>query len=169
MFTMNQLHMLRLVFSTILLSVADSPRWMWWYHLVCWLLSLMGVIFILVAHEHYSVDVVVAYFVTSRLFYWYHTMANNQVKCSVMWTWCVYHSGNRECLLILVPQHVQQPGSIKTTNPCPFKSLQGISCNDKCQSRINPSRQTPFSESLIRQCGIMRRYKQTWVKVKTPV
>ncbi|XP_058266718.1 phosphatidylcholine:ceramide cholinephosphotransferase 2 [Hemibagrus wyckioides] len=55
-----------------------SPRRMWWYHWICWLLSVVGMVFILVAHEHYSVDVVVAYFVTSRLFYWYHTMANNQ-------------------------------------------------------------------------------------------
>ncbi|XP_060793801.1 phosphatidylcholine:ceramide cholinephosphotransferase 2 [Neoarius graeffei] len=73
-----------------------SPRWMWWYHLICWLLSLVGVVFILVAHEHYSVDVVVAYFVTSRLFYWYHTMANNQslrdspqnYLSHVWWRWC---------------------------------------------------------------------------------
>ncbi|KAG5844936.1 hypothetical protein ANANG_G00133440 [Anguilla anguilla] len=55
-----------------------SPRSYWWYHLVCWLLSIVGVVCILVAHDHYSVDVVVAYFITSRLFYWYHTMANVQ-------------------------------------------------------------------------------------------
>ncbi|XP_062387270.1 phosphatidylcholine:ceramide cholinephosphotransferase 2 [Sardina pilchardus] len=55
-----------------------SPRSFWWYHLMCWLLSAVGVVCILVAHEHYSVDVVVAYFITSRLFYWYHTMANVQ-------------------------------------------------------------------------------------------
>ncbi|XP_028836187.1 phosphatidylcholine:ceramide cholinephosphotransferase 2-like [Denticeps clupeoides] len=58
-----------------------SPRsaWGWWfYHMTCWLLSVVGVVCILLAHEHYSVDVVVAYFVTSRIFYWYHTMANNQ-------------------------------------------------------------------------------------------
>ncbi|XP_026852293.2 phosphatidylcholine:ceramide cholinephosphotransferase 2 [Electrophorus electricus] len=55
-----------------------SPRSLWWYHLVCWLLSVVGVVFILLAHEHYTVDVVVAYFITSRLFCWYHTMANNQ-------------------------------------------------------------------------------------------
>ncbi|MED6289680.1 Phosphatidylcholine:ceramide cholinephosphotransferase 2 [Characodon lateralis] len=53
-----------------------SPRWMWWYHWFCWALSISGVICILVGHEHYSVDVVVAYFVTTRTFWWYHTMAN---------------------------------------------------------------------------------------------
>lgn len=58
----------------------DSPKSFWWYHLMCWLLSAVGVICILVAHEHYTVDVVVAYFVTSRLFWWYHTMANVQVR-----------------------------------------------------------------------------------------
>lgn len=47
---------------------------------MCWLLSATGVVCILVAHEHYSVDVVVAYFITSRLFWWYHTMANLQVS-----------------------------------------------------------------------------------------
>ncbi|XP_036447072.1 phosphatidylcholine:ceramide cholinephosphotransferase 2 [Colossoma macropomum] len=55
-----------------------SPRSLWWYHLICWFLSAVGVVCILVAHEHYSVDVVVAYFITSRLFWWYHTLANNQ-------------------------------------------------------------------------------------------
>lgn len=44
----------------------------------------MGAVCILVAHEHYSVDVVVAYFITTRLFYWYHTMANLQVHISVI-------------------------------------------------------------------------------------
>ncbi|XP_073800987.1 phosphatidylcholine:ceramide cholinephosphotransferase 2 isoform X2 [Danio rerio] len=60
-----------------------SPRSFWWYHLLCWLTAAVGVVCILVAHEHYSVDVVVAYFITTRLFYWYHTMANLQtLKCS---------------------------------------------------------------------------------------
>uniref|UniRef100_A0A8C9T2J3 Sphingomyelin synthase 2b n=1 Tax=Scleropages formosus TaxID=113540 RepID=A0A8C9T2J3_SCLFO len=60
-----------------------SPRSVWWYHLVCWVLSVVGVICILLGHEHYSVDVVVAYFVTSRLFWWYHAMANEQVGFTV--------------------------------------------------------------------------------------
>ncbi|KAM9335379.1 phosphatidylcholine:ceramide cholinephosphotransferase 2 [Symphorus nematophorus] len=53
-----------------------SPRWMWWYHWFCWLLSASGVVCILVAHEHYSIDVVIGYFATTRTFWWYHTMAN---------------------------------------------------------------------------------------------
>ncbi|XP_063316131.1 phosphatidylcholine:ceramide cholinephosphotransferase 2 [Pelobates fuscus] len=55
-----------------------SPRHFWWYHLICWFLSATGVICILVAREHYTVDVVVAYFVTTRLFWWYHAMANEK-------------------------------------------------------------------------------------------
>ncbi|KTG43141.1 hypothetical protein cypCar_00034727 [Cyprinus carpio] len=65
---------------TFLFIQEYSPRSLMWrcYLVICWLLSAVGVVCILVAHEHYSVDVVVAYFITSRLFYWYHTMANNQ-------------------------------------------------------------------------------------------
>ncbi|KAF7231598.1 phosphatidylcholine:ceramide cholinephosphotransferase 2 [Nothobranchius furzeri] len=54
-----------------------SPSWMWWYHWFCWALSASGVICILVGHEHYSIDVVIAYFVTTRIFWWYHTLANS--------------------------------------------------------------------------------------------
>lgn len=68
-----------LLWSIDLLFFTDSPRSFWWYHLLCWLMAAVGVVCILVAHEHYTVDVVVAYFITTRLFYWYHTMANLQV------------------------------------------------------------------------------------------
>ncbi|KAL6087034.1 hypothetical protein STEG23_020917 [Scotinomys teguina] len=55
-----------------------SPRRLWWYHWICWLLSVIGIFCILLAHDHYTVDVVVAYYITTRLFWWYHTMANQQ-------------------------------------------------------------------------------------------
>ncbi|XP_054912231.1 phosphatidylcholine:ceramide cholinephosphotransferase 2-like isoform X1 [Poeciliopsis prolifica] len=57
-----------------------SPRWMWWYRWACWVLSASGVVCILVGHEHYSIDVVIAYYITTRTFWWYHTMANNHVS-----------------------------------------------------------------------------------------
>lgn len=55
-----------------------SPRRFWWYPWVCWVLSAVGIFCILLAHDHYTVDVVVAYFITTRLFWWYHSMANQQ-------------------------------------------------------------------------------------------
>uniref|UniRef100_A0A493U2B7 Sphingomyelin synthase 2 n=1 Tax=Anas platyrhynchos platyrhynchos TaxID=8840 RepID=A0A493U2B7_ANAPP len=58
--------------------IYDSPRHFWWYHLICWLMSAAGIICILVAHEHYTVDVVIAYYITTRLFWWYHSMANEK-------------------------------------------------------------------------------------------
>lgn len=61
------------------LFLVDSPKRFWWYHWLCWTLSAVGIVCILLAHDHYTVDVVVAYFITTRLFWWYHTMANQQV------------------------------------------------------------------------------------------
>lgn len=55
-----------------------SHRRFWWYPWACWVLSAVGIFCILLAHDHYSVDVVVAYFITTRLFWWYHSMANQQ-------------------------------------------------------------------------------------------
>ncbi|KAM4714030.1 phosphatidylcholine:ceramide cholinephosphotransferase 2 isoform 2-T2 [Anableps anableps] len=68
-------HTVMLTLSYLFIS-EYSPRWMWWYRWFCWVLSASGVICILVGHEHYSIDVVIAYYVTTRIFWWYHTMAN---------------------------------------------------------------------------------------------
>jgi hypothetical protein len=39
---------------------------------------------VLISHGHYTVDILIAYYVTTRLWYIYHTMANNvQLKVSL--------------------------------------------------------------------------------------
>lgn len=32
---------------------------------------------VLIAHGHYTIDIIIAYYVTTRLFWTYHTLANN--------------------------------------------------------------------------------------------
>jgi len=55
-----------------------SSRKLYMLHTFTWICNVFGVFFILAAHEHYSIDVFVAFYITSRLFMYYHTLANQQ-------------------------------------------------------------------------------------------
>ncbi|VDI46428.1 Hypothetical predicted protein [Mytilus galloprovincialis] len=54
-----------------------TPKKMCYIHILSWILNLGGMFFILAGHGHYSIDVFVAFVFTSRLFCYYHTLANN--------------------------------------------------------------------------------------------
>lgn len=57
---------------------ADTPRRMYYVHISSWVLNMFGVFFVLAAHEHYSIDVFIAFYITSRMFLYYHSLANNR-------------------------------------------------------------------------------------------
>ncbi|UYV64872.1 SGMS1, partial [Cordylochernes scorpioides] len=54
-----------------------APAWCRVVNAIFAILSAIAVILIVVARGHYTVDVVIAYFVTTRVFWAYHTLANN--------------------------------------------------------------------------------------------
>lgn len=59
------------------LPFPDSPRRFVIFHWIVWLSSFTGIFMVLLSRGHYTVDVVIGYYVTTRVFWIYHTMANN--------------------------------------------------------------------------------------------
>jgi shingomyelin synthase len=64
-------------FSSLIFT--DSSRRLVLLHWTSFIVSTVGVLMILISRGHYTVDILVAYYVTTRLFWMYHTMANNLV------------------------------------------------------------------------------------------
>lgn len=55
----------------------DLPRRISALKWVSCTMAIVGVVMVLVAHGHYTIDVLIAYYITTRLFWTYHTLTNN--------------------------------------------------------------------------------------------
>lgn len=58
-----------------LLSFTDSPRNWKILHFICFIFSFLGVFLLLISRGHYTIDVIVSYWISTRVFWQYHTMA----------------------------------------------------------------------------------------------
>lgn len=91
-------HTVVLVMAYLMIS-EYSPLWLWPLHWLSFVLSCLGIALILVARGHYTIDVIIAYYLTTRVFWTYHTLANHATLkakspgnlFSRAWWFCIFH------------------------------------------------------------------------------
>jgi shingomyelin synthase len=69
-------HTMTLVMTYLIVKEYSPQRW-YLLHWLSWSVAAFGIAVLLLARGHYSIDVVIAYWITTRLWWIYHTMANN--------------------------------------------------------------------------------------------
>lgn len=93
----------------------DTPRGIPMLHTISWIMNIFAIFFILAAHEHYSIDVFVAFYITSRLFLYYHSLANNRVlrqpDCTRTRIWFPLFSYFESSIDGIVPNEYEWPHS----------------------------------------------------------
>jgi len=75
-----------------------SPRRFFMLHWMSFFTSVIGIVMLLIARGHYSIDCLIAYYITTRMWYIYHTMAHNNTLKSRgrhnfldgMWWWLIF-------------------------------------------------------------------------------
>jgi len=71
-------HTMMLVLSYLLFS-EYPPRRLYPLHYVLWAIAAAGVVMLMMARGHYSIDILLAYFITTRLWFIYHSIILNPV------------------------------------------------------------------------------------------
>ena len=102
-----------------------------------WVVAVFGVIMLMMAKGHYSIDVIIAYFVTTRLWYIHHSIISNRALqqrsssnyLSRIWWWR---------LAVWYEENVKAPVPYKFDIPKPWLliSLQKISSKTRTRDPL---------------------------------
>jgi len=66
-------HATTLVFSYLVLK-EYTPNKLKFFQILAMLNAIVGILFLLISHSHYTIDVIIAYYLTTRLFWIYHQL-----------------------------------------------------------------------------------------------
>merc|ERR1719220_2608497 len=118
---------------------AYSPKRWYLLHYASFCLSFAGVLFLLLARGHYSIDVLIAYWITTRIWWMYHTMCNNGplLKDSrnnrnyfrKIWWWYIFYHFERN-VPIALPREYNLPIPNKVLRTKPFSYLTSLCSKD---------------------------------------
>ena len=112
-----------------------SRRHLYMLHTITWVGNMFGLFFILAAHEHYSIDVFVAFYISSRLFLYYHVLANNR---SLM-----QRDKNRRRIWFPLFSFFESKcdGTVPNVYEWPFPSLKTVT--NFCKAKFSTDQNTP--------------------------
>lgn len=122
-----------------MMIVEYTPFKMLPFHIITWILNISSIILILLSRQHYSVDVVLGYFIATRLFYTYHhfsfylSRAVQRAKCSLILCFP---------LMYFLENHTTAP--IENEYEIPFKN-QVIYLVQLCKQKIRGQSSAGFA------------------------
>lgn len=70
-------HTVLLVLISLVMSEYTTKS-LWMVHWLYRCLALIGILMLELSHSHYLIDVIIAYYITTRVFWTYQTLANNE-------------------------------------------------------------------------------------------
>jgi len=62
----------------IIVEYTPVSSWCWLLHWLLWLVAISGVLMLMVSRGHYTIDVIIAYFVTTRLWFMHNAIIANR-------------------------------------------------------------------------------------------
>ena len=163
--------MMRIVLGFLFELAEYSPRRWFLLHYAFFCSSALGIIFLLLNRGHYSIDCILGYWFTTRIWWVFHTLANNEsLKCGVdissdafnsrstnylsrAWWWWIFHYFECNVPHDLPLKHsVPLPQKIKDSRPIQYMtSLYGNRNNVGITRNLLPSGTTTVGYSTMPQ------------------